>query len=233
LLNALTWLNISPGLEINAGIVGAWLGIVVLAAELVNRYTKLGVEISRKIVHIGTGQVILLAWWLEIPAWLGILASVFFCVLTLVSYRYPILPSVSGVGRKSWGTFFYALSIGILIACFWTQSLPQYAAIGILIMTWGDGLAALVGQKFGSHTYTVWTIAKSWEGSLAMAIASALVCGSILFYVQGNLWQTWVIAIAVALVATGLEAFSKFGIDNLTVPLASAFLCFGLQSIWR
>ncbi|MBW4552954.1 MAG: SEC59/DGK1/VTE5 family protein [Aphanocapsa sp. GSE-SYN-MK-11-07L] len=213
--------------------VAIWLGIVVLAAELVNRYTKLGVEISRKIVHIGTGQVILLAWWFGIPAWIGVAASAFFCVLTLISYRYPILPSVSGVGRKSWGTFFYALSIGTLIACFWTQNLPEYAAIGVLIMTWGDGLAALVGQKFGCHTYTIWSIAKSWEGSIAMAIASALVTSSILFYVQGNLWQTWVIAIVVALVATGLEAFSKFGIDNLTVPLASAFLCFGLERLWR
>jgi phytol kinase len=32
----------------------------------------------------------------------------------------------------------------------------------------------------------------------------------------------------VAIAATGLEAFSKFGLDNLTVPLGSAFIGFEL-----
>lgn len=227
-----SWLELSPSLGIHIGIVAAWLGIVVLAAEVVNRYTPWGVEVSRKVVHIGTGNVILLAWWLQIPAWLGIAAAILFSGLTLLSYRYPILPSVSGIGRKSWGTFFYAVSIGVLIACFWSQDLPHYAALGILIMTWGDGLAALVGQRFGAHPYRVWTIAKSWEGSLTMALVSGLVAGVILFYIQGNIWQTWAIAGIVALVATGLEAFSKYGIDNLTVPLGSAFVCFALEWLW-
>lgn len=97
-------------------------------------------------------------------------------------------------------------------------------------MTWGDGLAALVGQRFGRHPYTLWDMKKSWEGSLAMAAISYVISSLILFSVQGALWQTWVIAFAIALVATGLEAFSKYGIDNLTVPLGSATLAFLLVS---
>jgi phytol kinase len=46
--------------------------------------------------------------------------------------------------------------------------------------------------------------------------------------VQGNSWQTWLVAGAIALVATGLEAFSKWGIDNLTVPLGSAIVAYCL-----
>jgi phytol kinase len=49
--------------------------------------------------------------------------------------------------------------------------------------------------------------------------------------VQGNVWQTWVMSLAVALIATTLEAFSKFGIDNLTVPLGSAAVGFVLSQI--
>jgi phytol kinase len=218
--------------ESQIAIVSAWLGIVVLSAEAVRRFTAWGAEASRKVVHIGTGNVILLAWWLQVPAYLGILASILFSLLTLISYRYPILPSVSGVGRQSWGTFFYAVSIGVLIACFWPQAQPEYAVLGILLMTWGDGLAALIGQRFGRHPYSVWGINKSWEGSLTMAVTSAAIAGLLLYEVQGNLWQTWAIAILVALAATGLEAISKYGIDNLTVPIGSAFLCFGLQQIW-
>jgi dolichol kinase len=33
-------------------------------------------------------------------------------------------------------------------------------------------------------------------------------------------------------VATGLESFSKFGLDNLSVPLGSGFLSFALIRLW-
>lgn len=223
------WLELPPPLAIQLIVAGAWVGIIFLLAEWLNRYTNVESEIVRKVVHIGVGNVILLAWWLRIPAWIGITASVLFSIITLLSYRYPILPSVSGVGRKSWGTFFYAVSIGLLIALFWTQGLPQYAALGILVMTWGDGLAALVGQRFGKHPFVIWGISKSYEGCLTMGLVSYAVCSFILLGVQGSVWQTWLIPVGVALVATGLEVFSKFGIDNLTVPLGSSILCFVLN----
>lgn len=222
------WLELHP-LVVQLTIAGAWVGLIFLLSEWLNRFTSIEAEIVRKIVHIGVGNVILLAWWLEIPAWVGITASVLFSILTFLSYRYPILLSVSGVGRQSWGTFFYAVSIGLLIALFWTQGLPQYAALGILIMTWGDGLAALVGQQFGKHPFVVWGIPKSYEGCLTMGLVSYVVSSSILLAVQGGVWQTWLVPLVVASVAAGLEVFSKFGIDNLTVPLGSAILCFVLN----
>ena len=183
----------------------------------------------RKVVHIGVGNVILLAWWLKIPAWVGIGASVLFSAITLLSYKFPILPGLDSVGRKSLGTFFYAVSIGILIAWFWPLQRPQYAVVGILIMTWGDGLAALIGQNFGRHPYQIWGVLKSWEGSMAMAVVSYLVCCLTLLATQGPIWQTWIVSIAVAIGATGLESLSKFGIDNLMAPIGSAALAFGLN----
>jgi len=221
-----------PALWYKIGVAALWVGAIVLTAELLHRYTTTDPEKIRKVVHIGTGQVILLAWWLEIPAWVGITASILASFVTLASYKYPILPGIESVGRKSLGTFFYALSIGILVAWFWPIQQPQYAAIGILIMTWGDGLAALVGQRFGKHPYKIGGIQKSWEGSLTMAITSYFVCSAILLAVQGNIWQTWVIPIIVALAATAMEAFSKVGIDNLSVPVGSAALCFFLMQIF-
>nr|MBA3923985.1 phosphatidate cytidylyltransferase [Nostocaceae cyanobacterium] len=149
-------------------------------------------------------------------------------IVTLFSYIFPLLPGINSVGRQSLGTFFYAVSIGILIAYFWHLQQPQYAALGVLVMTWGDGLAALIGQRYGQHKYKVWGLQKSWEGSLAMLVASYIVSSLILLGVQGNIWQTWIISLVVAVVATGLEGFSIFGIDNLTVPLGSAVLCLWL-----
>ncbi|MEA5540528.1 SEC59/DGK1/VTE5 family protein [Limnoraphis robusta Tam1] len=213
-------------------LVAVWLGVILLLAEGLNRLMSVEAEVSRKVVHIGTGNVILLAWWLNIPAWIGISAGVISGIIALISYKFPILPSINSVGRQSLGTFFYAVSIGVLIGCFWPINQPQYAALGILVMTWGDGLAAVIGQNFGRHRYEIWGIQKSWEGSLTMCLVSYLVSSLILFTVQGNIWQTWVISVIVAVMATAMEAFSKLGIDNLTVPLSSAALAFFLNQYW-
>jgi phytol kinase len=208
------------------GVVLAWLAIVGFAAEWLHRSPLANPEVVRKVVHIGVGNVILLAWWMQTPVWLGVGASVIFSTIAFLSYRFPILPSINGIGRRSLGTFFYAASIGLLVGYFWTVEKPHYAVLGVLVMTWGDGLAALVGQRFGHHPYTLWGMKKSWEGSLTMAVVSFVVSGLVLLSVNGAHWQTWVVAAMVAAIATGLEAFSKFGIDNLTVPLASAMTAF-------
>ncbi|NET34902.1 MAG: phosphatidate cytidylyltransferase [Cyanothece sp. SIO1E1] len=221
-----------PALWLQLTAAGAWVGLVILLAAVLTRYTSIESEIVRKVVHIGTGNVVLLAWWLHIPTWVGVAASIIFSIVTLLSYRLPLLPGINTVGRESLGTFFYALSIGLLIFWFWPTWQPQYVALGILIMTWGDGLAALVGQRWGRHPYRLWGVNKSWEGSLTMLVVS-FVIGSLIFLgVQGAIWQTWTLAWVVALVATGLEAFSKFGIDNLTVPLGSAALGFMLDQFF-
>lgn len=212
-------------------LVALYLGIILLLAEALNRLVATNGEFTRKVVHIGTGNVILLAWWLKIPASIGIGAACVASAIALISYFVPILPSINSVGRQSLGTFFYAVSMGILVGSFWYLDRPQYAAIGILVMAWGDGMAAIIGQNYGKHPYQIGEINKSWEGSLTMMIVSFSVTSSILWFVQGNHWQTWLISISVALVATGLEAFSKLGIDNLTVPLGSAALAFALSQV--
>ncbi|OKH21946.1 phosphatidate cytidylyltransferase [Chroogloeocystis siderophila 5.2 s.c.1] len=227
----LTWLESVPDVWLQIAIVGMWLSVILLLAVVAKRYTSADSEITRKIVHIGTGNIILFAWWLDIPASIGIGASIVASIVTLLSYKFPLLPGINSVGRQSLGTFFYAVSIGVLVAWFWSIEQPQYAALGILVMTWGDGLAALIGQRFGKHRYKIWGIQKSWEGSLAMAAVSYVVSSLIFLGVQGNIWQTWLISLAVALVATSLEAFSKFGIDNLTVPLGSAVIAFALTQL--
>ncbi|MGM3309411.1 diacylglycerol/polyprenol kinase family protein [Anabaena sp. WFMT] len=208
------WLQILPP--------AAWVLLVILTAWGVSRFPHSEPEIIRKIVHIGTGNVILIAWWLNIPPIIGITSAILACAITLLSYIFPILPGINSVGRQSLGTFFYALSIGILVACFWYLEQPQYAALGIMIMAWGDGLAALIGQRFGKHKYILFGSQKSWEGSLTMTVVSGLITIVILLATQGNSWQIWVISLAVAIIATALEAFSFLGIDNLTVPLGSA-----------
>ncbi|MEY2831996.1 MAG: hypothetical protein RLZZ574_1254 [Cyanobacteriota bacterium] len=224
------WLNHTlVNLAVPLGAVFIYLALLVFVADVLSRLITNDPELTRKVVHIGSGNVILLAWWLNISRTVIVSAAFIAAAIAILSYLTPILPSIESVGRKSFGTLFYAISMGILAAYFWLDT-PQYAVIGILVMAWGDGMAAIIGQRFGTHKYQVGAISKSWEGSYAMAGAALIVTVAVLLLVEGNNWQTWTIAVVVALVATVAEAFSKLGIDNLTVPLASGFLCFlGVQ----
>lgn len=211
--------------------VPVYVGAIVLTAELLHRYTDTAPERVRKVVHIGTGNVILLAWLLELPAWVGITSAILAAIVTLISYQLPILPGVNSVGRKSLGTFFYAVSIGVVSAVFWPLQLPYYGAIGILIMAWGDGLAAIVGQKYGKHPYTIVGNTKSWEGTITMLLVSYTIVTLVLLSVHGNIWQTWIVGIPVAICATAIESIAQWGLDNLTVPLISAGLAFAIDRL--
>ncbi|MTJ51383.1 phosphatidate cytidylyltransferase [Anabaena sp. UHCC 0253] len=209
----------------------AWVGFIICVAWVVSRFPNSEPEIIRKIVHIGTGNVIVIAWWLDIPPFVGITASIFASIVTLLSYKFPILPGINSVGRHSLGTFFYAVSIGVLVAGFWHLQQPQYAVLGIMIMAWGDGLAALIGKRFGKHKYIIFGSQKSWEGSFTVTLVSYLICVTILLLTQGNIWQTWIISLIIALIATILEAFSFLGVDNLTVPIGSAICAYMLTQL--
>jgi phytol kinase len=217
---------------VQIGLVGFWLGILGLVSEGLYLSKAVTPEITRKIVHIGAGNVVLLAWWLHTPVWMGITASIVFSLVALTSYWLPILPGINSVGRTSLGTFFYAVSIGILTAVFWGRGHPEFTAVGILTMTWGDGLAALIGQAWGRHPYQVMDMQKSWEGTSAMFVVSMGVCFGVLGLVEPVSWPLGAIALITALVATGLESFSKLGVDNLTVPLGSALVAYGLWAWW-
>ncbi|NEO83053.1 MAG: phosphatidate cytidylyltransferase [Spirulina sp. SIO3F2] len=209
------------------GSVFAYLIVLVVIAEGLGELPQTGPEITRKIVHIGAGNVMLLAWWFAIPRWMILVASAIAGIVALVSYFLPILPSINSVGRQSLGTFFYAVSIGVVSTLFVPPHFA-FAVVGILVMAWGDGLAAVFGQRWGRHPYQVLGNRKSWEGSATMTIASTAVTGLTLGGAFGFSLEVSLIAVAVGAIATLLEAISQWGIDNLTVPLGSAGASFVL-----
>ena len=61
-----------------------------------------------------------------------------------------------------------------------------------------------------------------------MGLVSGLVTAGVLWLAFGSFPQLWLIAGGVAIAAAALETISFVGIDNLTVPLGSAGLAYGL-----
>lgn len=203
----------------------AWLAAVLLTALAVRRRWPQQKEWSRKVVHIGTGAVVLLAWAFAIPRGLALGAAALVTLGTALNHRFRLLPAVEDVGRHSYGTIAYGASITILLALFWPQQ-PLPVAAGVLVMACGDGLAGLVGPQIQSPRWQLFGQTKSLAGTAAMALTSWLVLALLIGVAQGTgaAAPSLVAAAAIAIAATGLEQLSGFGFDNLSVPLATAYL---------
>jgi phytol kinase len=210
---------------IGVAVVLVWLGVVLATALLVRRRWPDQREWSRKVVHIGTGPVVLLAWWLGISLWVALPAALLVTVAAAFNHRYRLLPAVEDVGRHSYGTIAYGASIAILLALFWPDQ-PLAVAAGVLVMAVGDGLAGLLGPQINSPRWRLFGQGKSLAGTVAMAAGSAAVLSVLTLAAQpGNLAAPALPSLLLmALIATGLEQCSSFGIDNLSVPIATGLL---------
>ena len=210
---------------IGVAVVLVWLGIVLATAVLVRRRWPNQREWSRKVVHIGTGPVVLLAWWLGISLWVALPAALLVTVAAGLNHRYRLLPAVEDVGRHSYGTIAYGTSIAILLALFWPDH-PLTVAAGVLVMAVGDGLAGLLGPQLNSPRWRLFGQGKSLAGTVAMATGSAAVLSVLALAAEPSHLPAPALPslLLMALIATGLEQCSSFGIDNLSVPIATGLL---------
>ncbi len=178
-------------------------------------------ELKRKIIHIGIGPLIPIAQFLKINQNSALFFTGIISLIVFINYKYNLIPTIEDIERKSYGTLFYCLSLFILIFLFWDKD-PNSLITGFFIMTFGDGLAGLIGKNFNSKSWIFFKQTKSLFGTLTMFLTSLIVVSS-LGYTQHNDFNFNYFTIA--FVATLLEQFSVLGIDNLIVPVSSA-LCF-------
>ncbi len=177
-------------------------------------------ELSRKIVHIGTGPAIPIAWWFQIPQEVALIFAGTITISLLANLQWGLLKTFEDIKRRSYGTVAYALSITILIYFFWTKQ-PAPMIAGILVMAFGDGFAGLLGSRIKSFKWKVSGQEKSIVGTLTMFIISFVSLWMINFYSSYELNQIEILGIS--LLAVSLEQIGNLGIDNLTVPLGVAF----------
>ena len=98
---------------------------------------------------------------------------------------------------------------------------PWIIAIGIAEMSYGDGLASLIGEKYGKRKYNILGDPKSVEGSLAMFITLLITLPLVLFYYQKPV--TWPIIFAIAATATIIEAPDQLIMNLLCWSLVQFF----------
>ena len=184
-------------------------------------------ELSRKIVHIGTGPIVVLAWWLTVPKSVAVPVALGVTVITAVNHRLQLLPAVEDVDRNSYGTVAYGLAISLLLLLFWPEQAVAVCA-GVLVMAFADGLAGLIGRSVTSPSWTIWQQRKSVAGTVTMGLVTASVLLLLVLISQSPLHPLRLIAVCA--LAVGLEQFGRWGIDNLSVPLAVG-LCWAWMTV--
>ena len=201
--------------------VALWLALVLIAAKTARRIWPVQRELSRKLVHIGAGLAVPLAWVLQIPRQWAVPAAGLATLIALINHRFRLLPEVEDVGRRSIGTIAYGLSITLLVWMWWPQRADLVSAC-VLVMVLGDGAAGLLGSSLPSPRWQVAGQTKSLVGTSVMAIVSLLVMGLMLRDLS------WPALFALSAAATLLEQISWGGIDNFSVPIGVAALAYGL-----
>ncbi len=141
-------------------------------------------------------------------------------IALLINQRLKILPIFEEIERKSYGTFAYGLSITILLILFWPTEAAAVCA-GILVMSFGDGLAGLIGPQIQSPSWKVFGQRKSIAGTLSMVITGAIIL-LLINTLSGAHLHPLEISI-ITLIAVCLEQIGPWGIDNLSVPIVVAW----------
>jgi len=193
--------------------------IILIINELWWRKRDVHGEFSRKFVHVTVGCYV--AFWPFYLSWTQIeLLSVAFFVVVALSKYLNLFHAINSVQRPTWGELFFALSVGIIALM--THDKWIYAA-SVLQMALADGLAAIIGIRFGRKvSYRILGHTKSIVGTLTFFIVSFLILVAFEHFGKIHLSLAWmVIASALACI---LENVAAYGLDNLLVPLVVAFL---------
>lgn len=205
-------------------VLGAVAGLMAGLALYQRRYAP-HPEWVRKLMHIGSGLVALsLPWLFDDPGpviLLAVIAAVAMAALKWLAALRDTLGRVTGsVLRSTLGEICFPVAAGILFVLARGDRLLY--SIPLLILTFADASAALIGVFYGVRRYTTSDGTKTLEGSLAFfqaAFLSTLV-PILLFTTLGRV-ETLLIALLMALLSMLLDAIAWWGLDNLLIPLLS------------
>jgi dolichol kinase len=216
----------------------AFLVVKLIAYGYENNYYSS--KISRKLSHTLLAPFFMIAYPIFSPAD-G--ARYFAAVVTLVNAvrlylaatsegESSLARSVSRSGDKAealGGPFIYVCLLSVFIVAFWRSSMIGIVAAST--MAAGDGMADLVGRKWGKNNKWWFSESKSVAGTAAFTISASLTSYGLVNWLQytgcleiGLLPMDLMLRIVAISVTCSILELLPIGDDNFTVPLTAAAL---------
>lgn len=196
------------------------IGVLLILgiSEILWRKKKLRQEYHRKFVHMGVGLFV--AFWPWLISWRAIqLIGLAMAIVVVVDREVRFFKIDRRITRQTFGDLFFALAIS-LSALLTTNK--YFFMIAILHVAVADGLAAIIGQKYGRKwRYKVFGETRSVVGTMAFWLSSLIILGiGLLFVLQPDIYTYAVLLLALPPILSVLENMSILGLDNVVVSMA-------------
>ncbi|KAB2909968.1 MAG: DUF92 domain-containing protein [Ignavibacteriales bacterium] len=212
-----------------AAIFMAIIAVASAASETAARLKWIGKSTGRKILHITAGVLVsFLPWFVKNQIYLLVIGALVLATLYyLVAWNK--LEGINDPSKRNWGMVYFPVSF-LLLVLFFIPDKREIFAISFLLMTFSDPFAAITGTRIKSRKYNLTRDEKSTAGSVAFLISTLFLTSLFLYYEAHWLGREFTplfifsFLLIIPVTATLLEAIPSGGLDNITVPLGSAFL---------
>ena len=214
---------------INTAILATSFLSLFALAELLYHKLKVQVELTRKLVHFGTGIITLLFPLMLGNHWLVLFLCGSFALILLISLKFNLLKSINAIDRKSHGSILYPVAVYgcYLVYNYYinkfgkTPELYIYFYLPILTLAICDPIAALFGKRFPYGKFTIGKDTKTIVGTSAFFISSLVLSMAMLFYFKkysSNPGNFFLVSLIIGVSGSVIEAVSGKGSDNITIP---------------
>jgi len=188
---------------------------LIVGIEYLKRTLSLPVLLTRKAAHMGGALIAFLS-----PLFLNqkeiIIISILFAVALYFTRRTSFFSSIHAVNRTTLGEVFLPLGV-LLCALFFLPEETSAFQFGVLVMGISDGLAGLIGERFGTHRIQLFNSKKTIEGTGVFFITCLILT---FFFIPGIDYRL----LMIPLILTTMEFFLEYGLDNLMLPIAASSL---------
>jgi phytol kinase len=193
-------------------------------------------QLSRNIIHIGTGPLFVLCWILfpdeSLSRFLAALVPAlitiqFILVGTGIIHDQAAVDAMSRTGNRReilQGPLYYGLIFILITVIYWRRT--SIGITALMLMCGGDGLADILGRRFGGAKLQ-WNKTKSWAGTAGMFIGG-FVCALIVLQIyisfgmiSGDITGYILPLLLVALIGSIVESLPIANLDNITITISA------------
>ena len=208
--------------------------------EFLARKNIINKSVSRKLLHITTGFIVVYAPFVLQTFLVVIIVGITFTITNFILIRRKLLKQINDTQTVNLGIFYYPLSFLICTLLFWNVN-KYIISLSFLVFSIGDAFAALVGNSSTTKYFTrITKEPKTFNGAITFILSSFFL----LWIVKLTLWESfnfidydWLnfsfLALIFSLLGGITEAISTKGTDNLSLPivLSSATMMFFVNGI--
>lgn len=219
-----------------------WLGISLVLVLLVvslqvlsfaQKRWGLNPELVRKSLHITMGLATLSFPFVFQEIWPVLLLTVvtMICMLALIKlpFSFAWKDVLCSANRSSYGEVCFPISVGTLFCLGHTQ--PLLFIIPMLTLTLADAASALVGKRYGLHSYHTSDGIKSTEGSIAFFTVAFLAAHvPLLLFSSTGRYESLCIGLILGGIAMLFEGIAWKGLDNFFIPMGTFLV---LKTHWH